>query len=60
MDTTINLPLYQMPDGGVIDLRIVRAVGPMGAYHGGKDYFRIYYNQDQGDTFEGELHGKIK
>ena len=57
MNTTINLPLYQMPDSGIVDLRIVRVIGPMREweYPAKRDYFRVYYNENQDDTFEGEF-----
>jgi len=56
MNMTINLPLYQMPNSGIVDLRIIWAVGPMRKWECPKeiDYFKVYYNDDQAGTFEGE------
>ncbi len=54
MNKTISLPLFQMPDGSMIDLRRVWDVEPIRSQYGGKDYFRVNYEEGMHDNFEGE------
>ena len=54
MNKTINLPLFQMPDGSVVDLHRVWNVEPIRRWIEGKDYFKVNYGEGMHDTFEGE------
>ena len=54
MNKTISLPLFQMPEGSVVDLRRVWNVGPIRRQYDGKDYFRVNYGEGMSDDFDGE------
>ena len=54
MDKTISLPLFQMPDGSVVDLRRVWCVEPIKNWGDEKDHFKVNYEEGMSDTFGGE------
>ena len=57
MNKTINLPLYKMPNGNVIDLRIIWCVDDLEEWTYDDQFdvsFTVYYKEGMNDEFRGD------
>lgn len=54
MKIELDLPLHEMPDGSVVDLRKIWAVSQMTTC-GEKSRFHVYFKESHSDYYSGEV-----